>query len=89
MAVKSTGGILKLAGRSFLGGAMSDSLGIGVTSGSEGGLWRCHFPPPQNVRNCMICPDLFRKIMFSNHSSLTGGSKIRKSFLYIFSLLRI
>ena len=34
----------------------------------------CQFT--KNVRICMICPDLFRKVIFSNHSSLTCGSQV-------------
>ena len=74
MAVGSMGDILKLTGRFFSWWCHEEcSLVVGGISGSVDSA--CGDVNSQkNDGNYMICPDLFRKVMFSNHSSLTGGN---------------
>ena len=43
----------------------------------RGCFCRCQFT--RNVRNCLICPDLFRKLMFSNPSPPTGWRDVGES----------
>ena len=53
---------------------------MGDTSGSLEGACGDVNSPKSIVRNCMIYPDLFRKVMFSNPSPLIGGSEVGSLF---------